>query len=479
MKGRNRFGKKHFCEREFLRLAAIASVVIALVACAGPAAPETEAPTEAPAEVPTEAPAEVPTEATAEAPTEAPEEAVTVRFMCWSEAIGTGNVVRDELIPRFEELHPNIHVEYEALPGADYWVKLGTLAASGDMPDVYCNSEARIAEHAIQGLPLDLQAMFERDLDEDDYFQLPPELRYPVGEGGLYAFPYRWVSGFLYYNKSLFDEAGLSYPDETWTYDDVLQAAIQLTKDTDGDGEVDQWGVLAGMDYVMLDALIKANGGRVVDDDYRKCLLTEPETLKSVQWVVDLVQEHGVSPTPAQAQMFAEGVFASGKLGMQIYGTWLVSPFSQIETFEWDVTLQPMGEVTRVTYFGVDNIAISAGTSYPEEGWELLKFIISDEIQSRPDLIGLGSMPILKEAGLSEAWSQFEGQPGNVYQTFLDSAPYGMSPDFGPQWFEWRWTKGKAELEVALLGEASAEEAAASACAAIDAVLETIEWPTD
>lgn len=401
----------------------------------------------------------------------------TIKLMCWEGMIGTQELVTGELIPGYQELNPGVNVEYEALPWDQYWTKIATLAASGTMPDIYCNSVAYIWDHANKGMSANIQSLFDRDLKPDDYFMdLTAVERYPDVNGELYGFPIRWVDGALFYNKALFDEAGLDYPNDTWTYDDVLAAAQQLTKDTDGDGEVDQWGLLATMNHIMLDSIIKSNGGQVVDDTYSKCMLTEPAALEAIQWVTDLVQVHKVSPSPTVAQGFAEGIFPSGKVAMQIDGSYMTVPFKDIQDFEWDVTWQPQGTEGRVVYGGPDSLSISKNTAHVDEAWAFLKYMISPEVQARGDLIGLGSMPILQSAAFSDTWINAEGQPESA-KVFADSGPLVEGADFGSQWIEWRATIMNNELDQALLGQRSAEESAAAACQAIDDVLAQIEKP--
>jgi len=401
----------------------------------------------------------------------------SIKLMCWEGALGTQDLVKNDLIPSFEKANPGIKLDYEVLPWEQYWTKIATLAASGTMPDIYCNSVAYIWDHANKNISADLQSLFDRDLKPDDYFMdLTDVERYPDTKGDLYGFPFRWVDGALFYNKNLFDEAGVSYPDENWTYDDVLSAAQKLTKDTDGDGEPDQWGLVATTDHIMLDSIIKSNGGQVVDDSYSKCMLTEPTALAAIQWVTDLVQVHKVSPSPTVVQGFAQGIFPSGKVAMEITGSYQTVLYKDIKEFAWDVSWQPKGTEGRVVYGGPDSLSISKNTQHLDAAWSFLKFMISPEIQQRGDLIGLGSMPILKDAAFSDAWLKAAGQPANA-KVFADSGDFVKGADFGSQWIEWRATIMNNELNQALLGQRSAEESAVAACKAIDEVLAKIDKP--
>jgi multiple sugar transport system substrate-binding protein len=407
----------------------------------------------------------------------AADSATTLKLMCWSGAIAAQELVVNDLIPNFQKQNPNIIIQYEEMPWPEYWTKIAALAASGAMPDIYCNSVAYLWDHANKNMSANIQSLFDRDLKGDDYFmELTAVERYPDAKGDLYGFPFRWVDGALFYNKKLFDEAGVEYPNENWSYEDVLAAAQKLTKDTDNDGEPDQWGLLASMNHIMLDSIIKSNGGQVLDDSYSKCMLTEEKALAGIQWIADLVLTHKISPSPTVVQGFAQGIFPSGKVAMQIDGSYMTVPFKDIKDFEWDVNWQPQGAEGRVVYGGPDSLSISKNTPHLEEAWAFMKYMVSPEVQGRGDLIGLGSLPILKNAAASDSWVKAAGQPANA-KIFADSGPFVEGADFGSQWIEWRATIMNSELEQALLGTRSVEESAAAACKAIDEVLVKIEKP--
>ena len=114
--------------------------------------------------------------------------------------------------------------------------------------------------------------------------------RYPSMEtGDLYAMPYAFVMSVLHYNKDMFDAAGVAYPTDDWTWDELLEAAKALTKDFDGDGKIDQWGLYFKPDYYVLDAMIYAFGGRVLSEDLTQVMLDSDEAEAAVQFLVDLM----------------------------------------------------------------------------------------------------------------------------------------------------------------------------------------------
>jgi multiple sugar transport system substrate-binding protein len=403
-------------------------------------------------------------------------EEITLKLMSWDSGIGDTKKINEVTLPAFMAKHPNIKVEYEAPPWNEYWTKIQTMAASGQMPDAYGQSVAYGWDHANKKISLNLQPYIEVDLNTDDYFmemELSCHRYLSMQTGDLYAFPVRWVGEWLFYNADIFDAAGMKYPDDTWTYDDMLAAAKALHK-VSGD-KVEVWGMLAPAGHIGLDAMIKANGGEVLSKDYRKCKLTEPAALESVRWAVETVTTHKVAPTPEVQAGFIGGMFASGVLAMALDGSYQAHFWRDAE-FNWDVTYVPKGKVSRVMYGGPDSISIARQSKHKEAAWELIKYWVSEENQMRMEDLIIGGVPFLKKAAYSDTFLNREGNPKGI-KTILDMASVLRGADFGPQWMEWRVTIMNQELDQAYLGLRSVEESVQAACAAIDAVLATIEWP--
>jgi multiple sugar transport system substrate-binding protein len=127
----------------------------------------------------------------------------------------------------------------------------------------------------------------------------------------------------LYYNKDHFDQASLKYPAPTWTYDDVLKAAKQLTRTTGG--QVERYGWYArnfiSSDWVPLTH--SWGGGFINPKDWTQMTINRPENVEALQWDVDMIHKHQVAPTPdAEGQLnqqygsAGEAAFAAGKAAM-------------------------------------------------------------------------------------------------------------------------------------------------------------------
>ncbi|NPV07476.1 MAG: sugar ABC transporter substrate-binding protein [Anaerolineae bacterium] len=402
-------------------------------------------------------------------------EAIALRLMAWEGGIGNTKEINEITLPAFMDHNPTIKVKFEAPPWDEYWTKFQTLAASGDLPDVYSESIAYGWDHANQGIALNLQPFIDATLNTDDYYMEMHlnGLRYPsMLHGDLYAFPVRWVGALLFYNKDIFDAVGAAYPDDTWTYDDMLNAAQTLTK-VEG-GKTVQWGMDPLVTDMLLDPMIKANGGSVVSDDYRRCTITEPVAIESIQWSVDTIQTHKVAPSPATKKGFAQGTFASQVVAMAVSGSWDCDTWREAD-FAWDVTYIPKGKVSRKMGDGPDSLGIYKASTNKEAAWKLVEYWVSEENQMRMGELPLGCVPFLRKAAESPAFLDRPGSPSGL-RALLDMAPDSTS-DYGPQWMEWRATIMRNELDLAFLGERSVEESVQAACVGVDQVLASIEWP--
>jgi multiple sugar transport system substrate-binding protein len=396
------------------------------------------------------------------------DEQVTLSYTSWELYPQQAENERTTLIAPFQEKFPNIKVENSAVSGYDaYWQKIQTLYATNQAPDVYAMSVGYEWDFANEDKIIDIDDQIKAEMPADEYFQSPlPMLRYPDPSGRLYAFPFQWVCSVLYYNKDLFDQAGVPYPDESWTYETLLDAAKELT----GDG---QFGFSSNSQHTLLDAAIYANGGKVLNDDYKTCALADnPEAIETIQWFVDLIAKHKVAPDADQSRNIGLGTanspFQSGRVAMVIDGSWQIVTTRGVN-FNWDVAMVPSGKVKRVIYGGPDSLSISSTTPHVEEAWEFLKYAVGPA--RGVEAFGAGVVPSYKATANSEAWLEKGQAPANK-KVILDSEPYIMGAEFiSNNWTEWRITAMNSDLTPAFLGATSVEEAVKTTTANINAIL--------
>ena len=331
----------------------------------------------------------------------------------------------DEMIDVFMQRNPDLRVKKEHMPAANYERGILVRAAGGNPPDVmWTGRRARMM--AEKGILFDLTDLLskDKDFDRDDFYEKlfePFEYR-----GGLYAIPVDYSIGVLYYNKHLFDLAGISYPDKTWGWQTILDAAIKLTKDIDNDGKIDQFG-LSGLDYRKL---IWQNGGRLFNDEITECLIDSEEAIEAIQFNIDLTRKYHVTPTERQrVDMNASQLFTMGRIAMAPGSRGIIKAYRErISDFEWDVAPLPKGK-KRANFLYYGGFSIAKKTKYPLESWELVKFLTSSEGQKLNSGVG-GQVPSRKSVAESDIFLDVTPPANN--RVFLDELKYTRSIIYTP-----------------------------------------------
>src|SRR5690606_6116405 len=171
-------------------------------------------------------------------------------------------------------------------------------------------------------------------------------------------------------------EAGIDVPPAeagAWTWDDVIDAAKKLTKDTDGDGKTDIYCIGS----YTLESAVWANGGEFYDPVAGNVLVDQPEFYEAMQFVADLTLVHKVAPAPEDVQALHPYFrFLDSKVAMFPMGPWDQPAFWELP-FEWDIAAWPSSPKTgeTSTFVGSLGYAISKDTKYPEAAFALASFL--------------------------------------------------------------------------------------------------------
>jgi len=384
---------------------------------------------------------------------------------------GDNNLVRGVIDP-FKEARPEITVDMQEIPWDGYYEKYQTLSAAGQAPDIAFVSAAWIQDFAKLGIALNLDPFVEKTgafspEDADKYFLNTLDgLRYPKG-GSLFAIPYEWVTICFYFNKTIFDAAGEAYPAADWTYDNVRETALRLTK-ANGD-TIEQYGMISHWDYSTLDSALHANGGNILNEDYSQSTLDTEQNVATVQWWVDLIQTDKSAPLPAE---FTDGgpttFFTSGKVAMAIMGVWGIQELREQDAFEWDIAMLPKGTAMQTAVQWPNQYAIAAKTAQPDAAFDFAMFAIRPE---RPaDTVGIGKVPVVRSMAESDVWLEADKSPEHK-QVILDMGALTTPLEMGFRWTEWRNAMDQ-ELQLSFLGERPVADSVAAASAAIQAVLD-------
>ena len=349
----------------------------------------------------------------------------------------------------FAQKYPEVNVNYQLQPGAGYYDKLLTALATGSGPDIFYTVGQWVPQWAVHGFAYDVSDFFERDLDPSRFFQAAiDEGRYPQGGRSLYAVATNFVASVLFYNKNHFDAAGLAYPDGTWTYQTLAEAAAKLRRDLTGDGVTDQYGLLVNGTHVDLDPAIYANGGRVVSIDGTRSEVNSPAGIETLRFFAELTTS-GVAATlndfPGQPRPFL-----SNQVSMEINGSFNFRWFEPAP-FEWDIAPVPRGSVRRAAYGGSDMLAMSAAARDPEAAWKVLRSNLEDR---QPGYFIGGFIPIMRETAQAPEWLN---QPPANRAVLLEQAADVVTVA-GVNWGQWNAQKNQVYRQ-ALLGQISPEEA--------------------
>ncbi len=263
--------------------------------------------------------------------------------------------IYESMRENFEEEY-GITVEIQQSQADDYSTQVTSALASGTMADVFYIEPANVARYATQGQILALDDYLDEEAlaaIDDIWPDAVNAFRYDTetGEtetGSLYGLPHDY-SAFLYaYNKTLFDEMGVEYPDDDnpMTWDEFKEICAQLVT---VDEENPTWGCALPTEYI-LPQLLYSNGGHFLSSDNRTVEFVvdgtpQQEFVETLEFMQSLVSE-GLAPTPSEDA--ALGVYQrwiSGQIGFYPCGTWDVANFNDpdIVDFEWDLTYFPVG----------------------------------------------------------------------------------------------------------------------------------------
>ncbi len=340
--------------------------------------------------------------------------------------------VNQARIALFEKQNPDIKVQAMHITD-DIDQKYTTMFAGGTPPDILWFAES-IHSYSSKGLLRPLNTYLEAagvNLPERNAQAYIDMYTY---DGNIYGLQDRGGSMVAYYNKTLFDEAGLSYPTAEWTWDDMLKAAKALTK---GEGEKEQWGF--GLEYWFPYWMnwCYQNGGRVIDDQ-GKVVINSKENLEALTFMQELLTVHDVIPSRIELADFGSGatagtIFARGRMGMMMNGLWSVASLQEAD-FEWGIVEIWKGKEATTCPFG-SALAISTACKHPEEAFRFINFMNDEESQKliveyKQD--APANLKVLESPLFTDA--QWAGTPIDL-DVFNRQAVYSLP--LVPQWAAW------------------------------------------
>jgi multiple sugar transport system substrate-binding protein len=313
--------------------------------------------------------------------------------------------------------------------------KLIAMMAGGQAPDVFYTNSVMRDRFAAEGRILDLRPFLRNDPLAARIWPSLYEASRSI-DSGVYSIP-NWVyTCGVYYNRAMFRDAGIATPDSTWNWDDMLRIARRLTRDTNGDGLPDRYGMhIAGhlleIFETMNHAPIPRNG----------LYFHMPAESREVYRAYRAMLEEGLMPDPRRVQamgMHPHQLLQSGKVAMLVEAIPNTDLFRMLK-IDWGVLPLPRFGAKQPRYFrsASGGLSISAQCPHPEAAWKTLRWIIAgaDAYQPNPvlrdvDFTGgwIAKYPALKTNGFEQVWrlSELHGGPDDRY--FVRFSSWTMNP---------------------------------------------------
>ncbi|MBX4267138.1 ABC transporter substrate-binding protein [Clostridium estertheticum] len=381
--------------------------------------------------------------------------AVTITYAIWDSNQEKGlRTMADE----FEKENSNIKIKIQVTGWADYWTALEAGATGGSLPDTFWMHSNEIYKYASNDQLMNLNDRIKAS-KKIEMNKFPSGLKSIYNyKSNQYAIPKDYDTIALWYNKTMFDKAGIAYPNDKWTWTDLQKAAKKLTK---ADGS--QYGILTPLhNQEGYYNFVYQNGGTIITKD-KKSGYDDPKTVEAMKYYVNFVKD-GLSPKEfGDAERATD--MQSGKCAMGFFGSWNLSGFSSNDYMKknFDVAVLPSSNNGgRATIFNGLGNAIAKGTKHPDESFKWIEYLSSKEGQARQAQLGVA---ISAYDGTADAWVA-SNKTFNV-KVFIDMVKYAQIRPYSNTTGVWE-DKAYEVLKGAFTGEKTVEQACTDAAAVMN-----------
>lgn len=373
----------------------------------------------------------------------------------------------EKAIERYEQENPNIDIVETRVSWTDAPSQLMTSIMGGTPPDIVVANPPMLAQLRGAGALADITDFIPEDLKNSFLRTALDIMTNPEGRiDGIAEEGCTWA---LFYRKDLFEEAGLDpgHPPADWN--ELVEFGKKLTKDSDGDGNPDQWGygwpVQAENATDYWENFLWQAGSEVVTYENGKWVskLTEKEAVEGTQFMVDLVHKHRISPE-GLVDMNWEDVtngFVFGKFALMYNGAWVVLSIHgkgpEIEG-KWATSLLYAGPAGRINRGYPNTFNILRASKVKQEAWNFLEFLYRKGPDER-----LSYIERIAEAAGALIWTDHYMEYAletyePLLQPFIESTKYAKIPPMAPQWQTLCDMFGDPAVQAMLLGQQEVEE---------------------
>ncbi|MEM7737251.1 MAG: sugar ABC transporter substrate-binding protein [Deinococcota bacterium] len=310
-------------------------------------------------------------------------------------------------------------IAFEFVASPDYTTTQQTAFASGDYANVFYVDSSKLSDWVEAGVVADGTGQIEA-----------PEGIYPAlldvftVDGATYCPPKDYATMGLQYNKDLFDAAGVAYPTNDWTWDDLRAAAEALT-----DAEAGIIGLITPADLPRFLPFMYQAGGDLFDDDGNYAFDSEATRVALTYYMSFAQNGIGGAPSAVDAGWGGEA-FASGRAAMAMEGNWVINFMLQnAPDINWGVTELPAGPAGEGTMAFSVCYGVAADNNHPEESWQLVNFLTGEDGAAFVGETTFGSAPARPSAEeiYVSTWvprSEGTGFDAASVQNFLNGTAY-------------------------------------------------------
>ncbi|TCM45051.1 sugar ABC transporter substrate-binding protein [Kribbella sp. VKM Ac-2568] len=318
----------------------------------------------------------------------APEGKSVVRYLNFSSNDGHEKDLT-AIVNAFQTANPNITVQVETVPYANYFTKLQTAVAGGTAADAFELNYENFVTYAKNGSLAEL-----KDVDSAAYKKSLYDAF--TSDGKQYGVPESFSNVVLFYNKALFKKAGVAGPTAEWTWKDEQAAAAKLT-----DKGAKVWGDYQPVSYNEFYKVLAQNGGEFLNADRTEATFNSPQGVEAAKFLIDKVGK--TMPTEADGAGtpdFDSKLFKSGKLAMWHTGIWMFAGMADAP-FDWDVAVEP-GNTQKASAMFVNGLVVSAASKNAEAAQKWVTFLASSDETTKTRLATSWELPpVADEAKLA------------------------------------------------------------------------------
>ena len=341
--------------------------------------------------------------------TETTEEAVEITYANFN-ASGGNEETLQKMYEAFHEEYPNITVNIETIGYDDYFTQMQTRVAGGTAPDCYELNIENFAAYANKGVLAELTG-----IDTSGYNATA--LNAFSVNGKQYGVPGNFSNVVLIYNKDLFDQAGVAYPTDDWTWDDAMDACEKISALGD-----DIYGIYQPITFNEFFKVAAQYGGGVLNADKTEFTINSEENLKAATMMISKITDTNVQPTEAQMGGMGDwDLFESGRLGMIPTGIWAFNTFADACDFNWDICVEP-GGTQKATHFFSNALVVNADSDKKEAAATWINWLASSDTSAQMRIDAGWDLPAISNEEVLSGYLKLT--PPENRQAVFDSLNY-------------------------------------------------------